>query len=52
MKRRRFTSLSVTSSVNISFYLNKAKAVYISFLALCNYHAPITSQVSSKVVNY
>ena len=32
--------------------LNEAKAVYISLLALCNYDAPITSQVSSNVVNY
>ena len=52
MKRRRFTSLCVTSSVNISFDLNEAKAVYISLLALCNYDTPITSQVSSYVVNY
>ena len=40
MERRRFTFLGVTSSDNISL------------LALCNYDAPITSQVSSNVVNY
>ena len=51
MKRGRFTSLCVTSSVNISFDLNEAKAVYISPLALCNYDAPITSEVSSNIVN-
>ena len=32
--------------------MNEAKAVYISDLPLCNYDAPITSQVSSNVVNY
>ena len=52
MKRRRFTSLCVASSVNISFDLNEAKAVYISLLALCIYDAPITSQVSSNAFNY
>ena len=40
MERRWFTFLSVTSSVKISL------------LALCNYDPPITSQVSSNIVNY